>query len=424
MKLEKAGVATVTVVTDAFLDLGREVAAALGAADIGIAVVPHPLGELQREQVVERARRAFPDIMRALQAPGARTAAPSSDTQPRVLELTGSWEKINARFYAAGWTDGLPVVPPVASRVAAFIAAAGLAPDEVIGVIPPRMGIATAEKIAVNAVMAGCEPAHFPVVIAAVKAICAPEFNLLPMQATTNPVTPLLIINGPIAQRLEVNGGCNVFGQGWKSNATIGRALRFVLVNIGGGAPGKLDHACHGQPGKYSFCIAENEAANPWQPFHVERGYAASDSTVSVIGVAGTQDIIHYARTSADQILNTLVQAIPREGFKNLYSGGEPLLVFGPEQAAILAAGGLSKKDVKCAFFERTQVPLALLNPATISLLSGRRAKWFEKGAPAAIPIADSEDHVQIIVAGGAGNHTAFLPTWGDTRCITVRIEA
>jgi hypothetical protein len=417
-------VATVTVVTDAFLDLGREVATALGAADIGIAVVPHPLGELQREEVAERARRAFPEIMSALQAPGARTATPSAETQPRVLDVTGSWDEINVSFYAAGWTDGLPVVPPVAGRVAAFIATAGLAPDEVIGVIPPRMGIATAEKIAVNAVMAGCEPAHFPVVLAAVKAICAPEFNLLPMQATTNPVTPLLIINGPIAQRLEVNGGCNVFGQGWKSNATIGRALRFALVNIGGGAPGKLDHACHGQPGKYSFCIAENEAANPWQPFHVERGYAASDSTVSVIGVAGTQDIIHYARTSADQVLNTLVQAIPRDGFKNLYSGGEPLLVFGPEQAAILAAGGLSKKDVKRAFFDRTRVALGRLNPETISLLSGRRAKWFEAGAPASIPIADSADHVQIIVAGGAGNHTAFLPTWGDTRCITVRIEA
>jgi hypothetical protein len=424
VELQKAGVATVTVVTDAFLDLGREVAAALGAAGIGIAVVPHPLGELKREQVAERARRAFPSIMIALQTPGARTATTSPGTKPRVLALTGSWEEINTYFYAEGWTDGLPVVPPVRSRVEQFVAAAGPAADEVIGIVPPRMGIATVEKIAVNAVMAGCEPSHFPVVLAAVKAMCAPEFNLLPMQATTNPVTPLLIINGPIAQRLEVNGGCNVFGQGWKSNAAIGRAVRFVLVNIGGGAPGKLDHACHGQPGKYSFCIAENETANPWEPFHVERGYAASDSTVSVIGVAGTQDIIHYARTSADQVLNTLVQAIPRDGFKNLYSGGEPLLVFGPEQAAILAAGGLSKKDVKRAFFDRTRVPLDLLNPETISLLSGRRAKWFETGTPLSIPIADSEDHVQIIVAGGAGNHTAFLPTWGDTRCVTVRIEA
>lgn len=424
MELEKAGVPTVTVVTDAFLDLGEEVAAALGAPDIGIVVVPHPLGELKREQVVERSRRAFANIMIALRAPSERAAAASPDTKARVLDLTGSWERTNDYFYTEGWTDGLPIAPPVQSKVEQLLAVAGEGGDDTIGVIPPRMGMATVEKIAVNAVMAGCEASHFPVVLAAVKAMCAPEFNLLPMQATTNPVTPLLIVNGPIARRLQVNSGYNVFGQGWKSNATIGRAVRFVLVNIGGGAPGKLDRACHGQPGKYSFCIAENEAASPWEPLHVERGYAPGDSTVSVIGVAGTQDIIHYARTSADQVLGTLVHAIPREGFKNLYSGGEPLLVFGPEQAAILGAGGLSKKDVKRAFFERTKVPLDLLNPETVALLRGRRSKWFETGTPVAIPLADSEDHVQIIVAGGAGNHTAFLPTWGDTRCVTVRIEA
>lgn len=424
MELEKAGVTTVTVVTDAFLDLGREVAAALGARDLGIAVVPHPLGELEREQVRERARRAFPDIMRALQAPRAGAVAQSAQPGARVLDLAGSWEKINDHFYAAGWTDGLPIVPPVQDKIERFVAAAGRAAADVIGIVPPRMGIATVEKIAVNAVMAGCEPSYFPVVLAAVKAICAPEFNLLPMQATTNPVTPLLIVNGPAAQRLQVNSGCNVLGQGWKSNATIGRAVRFVLVNIGGGAPGKLDHACHGQPGKYSFCIAENEAASPWEPLHVERGFGRGESTVTVIGVAGTQDIIHYARTSADEVLATLARAIPREGFKNLYSGGEPLLVFGPEQAAILAAGGFSKKDVKRAFFERTKVPLDLLNPETLALLRGRRPKCFETGTPSSIPIADSADHVQIVVAGGAGNHTAFLPTWGDTRCVTVRIEA
>ncbi|HUF80514.1 MAG TPA: hypothetical protein VMN03_05195, partial [Burkholderiales bacterium] len=116
-------------------------------------------------------------------------------------------------------------------------------------------------------------------------------------------------------------------------------------------------------------------------------------------------------------------RAIPREGLKNLYSGGEPLLIFGPEQAAILGAAGLSKQDVKRAFFERTQVPLGLLNPETVTLLKGRRAKWFAQGRPAAIPLADSADDVQIIVAGGAGNHTVFLPTWGDTRCVTVKIE-
>ena len=237
------------------------------------------------------------------------------------------------------------------------------------------------------------------------------------------PVTPLIIVNGPIAQKLGLNSGCNVLGQGWKSNATIGRALRFVLNNIGGGTPGKGDRAAHGQPAKFTFCIAEHEAASPWQPFHVERGYAATDSTVSVIGVTGTQDIIHYARTSARKVVETIVRSVPREGCKNLYSGGEPLFVLGPEQAAILGREGYTKRKVKQLIFEGTKVPLRLFDPATVELIKGRRARIFAgRRKVAAIPIADRAQDIQLIVAGGAGNHTVFLPTWGDTRCVTVKI--
>jgi hypothetical protein len=233
----------------------------------------------------------------------------------------------------------------------------------------------------------------------------------------------MIIVNGPAAKQLDINCGHNVLGQGWKSNATIGRALRLVLTNIGGGVPGTLDKATHGQPGKFTLCIAENEAESPWEPFHVERGYAPHDSTVSVIGVAGTQDVIHYARTSAEKVLSTLVHAIPREGYKNLYSGGEPLIIFGPEQAAILGSAGLTKQDVKRIVFERARVPLALLNPETVTLMRGRRHEWFSsKDEIDAVPIADRPDDVQIIVAGGTGNHSVFVPTWGDTRCVTVKL--
>jgi len=236
-------------------------------------------------------------------------------------------------------------------------------------------------------------------------------------------VTPMIIVNGPVAKQLDINSGHNVLGQGWKSNATIGRALRLILTNIGGGVPGTLDKATHGQPGKFTLCIAENEEQSPWEPFHVERGYTRHDSTVSVIGVAGTQDVIHYARTSAEKVLSTLVNAIPREGCKNLYSGGEPLIIFGPEQAAILAAGGLTKHDVKRIVFERARVPLSLLDPETVTLMRGRRNEWFSNHAAIdAIPLADRPEDIQIIVAGGAGNHTVFVPTWGDTRCVTLKL--
>ena len=138
----------------------------------------------------------------------------------------------------------------------------------------------------------------------------------------TNPVTPMIIVNGPVAKMLQINAGYNVLGQGWRSNVTIGRALRLVLINIGGGVPGKTDKACHGQPGKLSLCIAENEEASPWEPFHVEKGFAAEDSAVSVIGVTGTQDIIHYARTSARKALDAIVRAARRGALLTCSTGG------------------------------------------------------------------------------------------------------
>lgn len=413
-----------TLVTDVFLELAREVAAALGMPQVRMAVIPHPLGERKPDEVEALGRRAFQGVMDALMAPRVDTVSLSAERTPRTLDLSGTWESINEYFYTQRWTDGLPIVPPTGDTVERLLGAAAPRREEIVGFIPPKMGAATIEKIAVNAVMAGCEPRCFPVVVAAVKAMCSPEFNLLPMQATTNPVTPMIVVSGPAAKHLDINAGYNVLGQGWRSNATIGRALRFVLNNIGGGVPGKLDKATHGQPGKFTLCIAENEDESPWEPFHVGRGYAADDSTVSVIGVAGTQDIIHYARTSAGQVLDTLVHAIPREGHKNLYSGGEPLIIFGPEQAAILGAAGLSKNDVKRTVFERTMIPLALLDPETITLLRGRRQRWFSGARqPDAVPIAECPEDIQVIVAGGAGNHTVFVPTWGDTRCATVKLE-
>lgn len=414
---------TVTVVTDVFLELGREVATALGLPDVRMSVIPRAVGELREAEVRERARNSFQDIMDQLLAPRVQSSEVSADRVSRILEFSGSWEEINDYFYEQRWTDGLPIVPPVYASVERLLALAGEAPEAVVGVVAPTMGIATVEKIAINAVMAGCEPRYFPVVLAAVKAICRPEFNLLPMQATTNPVAPMIIVNGPIVKQLRLNSGYNVLGQGWRANATIGRALRFVLNNIGGGIPGKVDKACHGQPGKFSLCIAENEETSPWEPLHVERGFAAEDSTVSVIGVTGTQDIIHYARTSAKKVLDTIIRSIPREGYKNLYSGGEPLLLIGPEQAAILGADKLSKREIKRFIFEGTKVPLTLFHPETVDFMMTRRPRVFPAGRETSeIPIADCEEDIQIVVAGGAGNHTVFMPTWGDTRCVTVKI--
>ncbi len=183
------------------------------------------------------------------------------------IEATDDFEEVNALLYRLGLTDGLPVVPPTAGRVAAMLG--GRDPEQVVAVLPPLHRQASLHKLAISAVMAGCRPAYFAIVVAATEAVAEPEFNLLGIQTTTGTATPLLLVNGPVVQQCELNAGANALGPGVRSNATIGRALRLVLQNIGGAIPGHTDKATMGQPGKYTFCCAENEAANPWQPLHV-----------------------------------------------------------------------------------------------------------------------------------------------------------
>ncbi|MGH7746307.1 MAG: hypothetical protein ACREQ5_16335, partial [Candidatus Dormibacteria bacterium] len=183
-------------------------------------------------------------------------------------------------MYQAGWTDGLPVVPPLQELVDDFVRFVDGSPEDVVGEIPPLGGKATLAKVAANAVMAGCRPEYMPVVLAALDAMLDEKFNLGGMQCSTHLSTPLLIVNGPIRHELGINCGANVFGQGWRANATIGRAVKLILVNIGGAVPGETDKATLGHPGKYSYCIGENEEESRWDPLHVERGFKRDDSTV------------------------------------------------------------------------------------------------------------------------------------------------
>src|SRR5262245_59941359 len=200
------------------------------------------------------------------------------------LEAGDDFDAINTLVTERGWGDGLPVVPPTASRVAAMLAWCDRPWDEPIAKIAPRYGEATALRLAANAVMAGCRPEYFSLYLLAIETMCEEPVNLYGVQATTHPCAPLVIVNGPIASELAINAGHNAFGPGAPANATIGRAIRLALLNIGGATPGLADMATHGAPSKYSYVVAENEAASPWEPLHVERGLPAHASTVTVIG--------------------------------------------------------------------------------------------------------------------------------------------
>jgi hypothetical protein len=330
----------------------------------------------------------------------------------RTFVFGGAFEAIDAHYQEQGWTDGLPIVPPTAAAVEEFLRWTDRAPREVVGVLPPRQGEATVERIAVNAVMAGCRPEYLPVVIAAIEALADPLFNLDSVQATTHPVAPLVVVNGPVARELGINAGGNAFGQGFRANVTIGRAVRLVLMNVGGGLPGTGDRSTQGSPSKIAYCVAENEAENPWEPLHVEAGLPADTSTVTAYGCEAPHNIQDHYSNSALGILATIAGSMGQAGSNNILGAGWPLLSLGPEHAATIAGDGFSKRQVKEYLFEHARFPLARLSPEY------RRAQRERRGIADApdtmIPIVRAADDLGVIVVGGAGKHSSWQPTFGD----------
>ena len=262
-----------------------------------------------------------------------------------TIELPDSIEAVNDHFYKQGWTDGLPVIPPTAERVERMLSGMSWrSPDAVIGLIPPGMGVATLRTIAVNAVMAGCLPAYLPIVVAAVEAVLEKQYGLAHRQTTTHAGAPFLIVNGPIIKEIGLNYGNGVFGPGWRSNATIGRALRLTLVNVGGAIPAETDFCQHAHPGKYTYCIAEHQAANPWEPLHVERGFKPEESVVTVINAEAPHSMTENVQTDPIEIMRTFADTMATLGSNNLYSQGNPVVVLGVEHARHIAAAGWRKR--------------------------------------------------------------------------------
>jgi len=292
----------------------------------------------------------------------------------------------------------------------------------VVGVLPPRQGEATVEKLAVNAVMAGCRPEYFPVILAAIEALADPLFNLDSVQATTHPVAPLLVVNGPIAREIGLNAGYNAFGQGTRANVAIGRAVRLVLMNVGGGLPGAGDRATQGSPAKIAYCVAENEAESPWEPLHVEAGLAPDVSAVTVFGCEGPHNIQdHYSNTGLG-VLRTVAGAMGQAGSNNLLGRGWPLLSLGPEHAATIARDGYSKRQVKEVLFEHARFPLGRLGAEYRRYQVERQ--HVADADDTMVPIVRTAEDISVIVVGGAGKHSAWQPTFGDGTRPTRRVIA
>ena len=324
---------------------------------------------------------------------------------------------------AQGWSDGLPLIPPTPERVERMLGATSRDPQHVVARLDPRRGEATVERIAINAVMAGCAPEYLPVLIAAVEAVADPRFNLNGIQATTNPVGPLLIVNGPIGKRIGINSGRNALGPGCRANATIGRALRLCLLNIGGAIPGEIDKAILGMPGKYTFCLGENEEESPWEPLHVERGFALEESTVTAVGVQGTNNVLILSGHAEDALLLT-ADAMATMGNNNVLIGaGNPVVFFSPGHARQFVEQGFqTKRAVRQFLFEHARIPMDRFPPREVLPTHPMHERAIVDGQVCAVR---KPDDLLVVVAGGAEPyHITYCPSFGDTGAVTKKIEA
>jgi hypothetical protein len=260
-------------------------------------------------------------------------------TPGAMVECDDDPEAVFDLLCARGWSDGLPVISPTPERVERMLAYCDRDFDQPVVKIPPRYGAATPIRVAANAVMAGCKPEYFPLVLLALEAMAEGPYNLYGTQATTHPCTPLLIFNGPVAAELGINSGHNAMGNYFRANAAIGRAVRLALVNIGAAIPGTGDMATAGTPAKFTFCVAENEAASPWEPLHVERGFPRESSAVTVVAAESPHNVNDHESLSPEGILTMIAGTMAITGSNNAYYAGQTVLAFGPEHAATARSG-------------------------------------------------------------------------------------
>lgn len=339
--------------------------------------------------------------------------------------MPDSYHAIQDYCWEQGWTDGLPVVPPTEPLVREMLSAFGQDPAKTLGVMQPRNARVTLEKLAINAVMAGCLPEHFPVVVAAVRAVLQEEFNLAGNAATTGGAAQVVIVNGPVARTLGINGDAACFGPGFRANAVIGRALRLVIRNLGGLVPGEMDKATQATPGRYSFCFSENEERSPWEPRHLELGYPASASTVTVVGVRSVHPVMETTVATGIEVMRTIVGTMTAIGVSSYYqlgTGAQIVLVLCPEHAADIAGSGLSKSDVREYIYQNARMPLHRLKD--LGHYGNRNwPAWIdETDQETLVPVVRAAEDIVVLVAGGDGRHSAWLAGWGVTRLVTEEI--
>jgi hypothetical protein len=320
----------------------------------------------------------------------------------------------NELYQDSGWTDGLPIVPPTDDLVRAFLDAAKLAGDEVVAVEPVRRRRITAEKVAIAAVMAGCRPEYMPVVLAAVSAMCAPEFGLHGTTASTGGSAQFMVVNGPIRRALGMNSTHNALGNASRANATIGRTARLLIINVLGGVPGRLDRSTLGHPGKFTYCVAEDEEDEAWLPLAVERGIPAGRSAVTVLAAGAPHQLMNEWTREPREILETYAATMRANLLTYSIWAGNYVIVVGRQHRDVLHAAGWSKRDVREFIHERARVTRGDWRSVGKGAVVGR------KGDDVHTALRSPDDLLVVGAGGPAGGFGAVIPPWYAEKSLAV----
>jgi len=470
VELEKQGVPTVIFTAQTFVKDARQSSKSFGVSNLPLAVVPLPFTNQSEESIRRMVEESFGQVVAGLtlavgtsepvSIPEKKSTDPifcgPDGCEPAPLDalktrdeklcyegrdLLDAFAKMNREFLKFGWGDGFPVVPPTPASVKEMLRGTRLSPEEVIAVLEPGFGLATVEKIAVNAIMAGCSPGHMPVLVTAVKCLARPEIYLRNKAMSTGSHAPLMLVSGPMAKELNINSGICALGPGAPSavNTALGRALRLIMMNIGHTYPGVSDMDTIGSPTKYSLCIAENENRSPWEPYHVAKGFSKNESTVTIHFNYGICELYDFANSVPEKLVEVYATATknvaqlstgnwvlgrrsdPRYGTQEMEHN---FMLMCPDHARVFEKAGWSRKDLQEAMYKAARIPFKtlMLNKEVRALEAAHpELKWMLENPDLLVPVVEVPECFEIAVVGGnAGRGTYFYGAGGP---VTLPIE-
>jgi hypothetical protein len=443
--IEKAGIPALGIVARSFIKAWQSCVDGWGQPSTAFVTIPHATTGQQADFICNMVDEQIDAIIRGLTTPpdsegmarDTQNGRPTEIFTVEMDETPAGLNAVNCFLAERDWSDGIPVVPPTPAAVEQMLQGTKRQPQDVLMVMEPGFGLATVEKIAINAVMAGCRPEHLPVLLAAIDCLAQPEMNHRDMQVSGHTEAPMILVNGPVAETAGINSGTTAMGPGVinSANTAIGRALRLCLINIGYCKAGAGDPNYIGLPTKFGMCIAENEAASPWQPYHVDRGFKRHESAVTVVTVTGPTTIIDSGSKTPEDTLDNIASMMfyrnagggswlrgwqsAQVGHTNervSYPGPYHPIILSPSRAVIMAEAGMSKQDAQAWLHRNCRVSLkSVLGTRGMSV--DDRGKWLthpelqhlENDPDATIPALESPEQYLLFVSGGSTHYANFF---------------